>query len=65
MFDDVACWACRDDSDAFQNTIVDGSDADKAGTMVYSYQAPDFESKNENGATLVYQNRTAILSDPR
>jgi hypothetical protein len=57
-----------DDSDAFQNTIVDGSDGDKAGTMVYSYQAPDFESKSENGDTLVYQHRTAIqgrIDSPR
>ena len=57
-----------DDSDAFQNTIVDGSDGEKAGTLVYSYQAPDFESKDEHGATLVYQHRTAIqgrIDSPR
>jgi hypothetical protein len=57
-----------DDSDAFQNTVVDGSDGDKAGTMVYSYQAPDFESKDEKGGTLVYQHRTAIqgrIDSPR
>ena len=57
-----------DDSDAFQNTIVDGSDGDKAKTIVYSYQAPDFETKSENGETLVYEHRTAFqgrIDSPR
>ena len=57
-----------DDSDAFQNTIVDGSDGDKAKTIVYSHQAPDFETKSENGDTLVYEHRTAFqgrIDSPR
>ncbi|KOO34385.1 hypothetical protein Ctob_016321, partial [Chrysochromulina tobinii] len=49
-----------DDSDAFQNTIVDGSDGDKPNTMVYSYQAPDFETKSDSGETLVLEHRTAF-----
>ena len=57
-----------DDSDAFQNTIVDGSDGDKPNTMVYSYQAPDFETKSDNGETLVLEHRTAFqgrIDSPR
>ena len=57
-----------DDSDAFQNTIVDGSDGDKPKTMVYSYQAPDFETKSDSGETLVLEHRTAFqgrIDSPR
>jgi hypothetical protein len=36
--------------------------------MVYSYQAPDFETKSDNGETLVLEHRTAFqgrIDSPR
>ena len=57
-----------DTSDAFQNTVVDGSDGEKPGPTLYSYQAPDFETKGENNATLVCKHRTAFqgrIDSPR
>ena len=57
-----------DTSDAFQNTVVDGSDGEKPGPTLYSYQAPDFETKGDNGAQLVCKHRTAFqgrIDSPR
>ena len=58
---------CKEGRDV-SNTIVDGSDGDKPKTMVYSYQAPDFETKSENGETMVLEHRTAFqgrIDSPR
>jgi hypothetical protein len=49
-----------DDANAFQNTVVDGSDGDKPVEKLYSYQAPDFEQEGPNKERLVCQHRTAF-----
>ena len=57
-----------DDSDAFQNTVTDGSDGDKAAAPMYTHQAPGFEKKGINGEQLVYRHRVAFqgrIDSPR
>ena len=49
-----------DDSDAFQNTVTDGSDGDKPGEPIFSYPAPGFEKYDKDGQLLCYEHRTAF-----
>ena len=56
--EDLDDWQA-DDSDAFQNTVTDGSDGTESVAPVYSFPAPGFEEYDEDGELLCYEHRTA------